>query len=246
MKQNFLLIFLLFASYFLKAQTDSLHYKVLLQNINVYRASKMSKPINLSQGLNFAAEIVLKKGNTFKNVQGDYIKDSIRSEMRRNGIFDYNITILEKKKINNIGFQIGNKQSAEFEKVLSDKLINNIGIASNSGSEIIILTNHYVEIDPEFEVSLNAPPDGVPLINYALDPRTITIKGYTQLSNLNVNSFDLTKNIETNTPIDIFKIKKDSKNEFKIEIPISKLRQKIPKQLSITDSTGNILSFIPL
>jgi hypothetical protein len=241
MKYKIIIAIVCFVPLIMNAQTDSLYRIEFTKQINKFRKANSMKSLNLDRGLNLTAETIAKKKNNFKDNNGKYIKDSILAVLRENNIFDYQFEVLEKVKTKNNGFVTNNRLSSDLQSVLNDSLHNTIGISSILGSELVIIAKHYIDLNPVKKANINAyMVEGTN--NMTVEGETIEIEGSTQLNNLEIHSFE--KIVEE--PIDVFKLTKDKMNNFKIIINNSKNRFKIPKEFSIIDSSGTILSVMQL
>lgn len=75
-----------------------------MKKVNAYRINKgkVKKTLRLDYNLNLAADSILRRGNSLKDSNGNFIKDSVRRILRANDISDYEFEIIETGKNNNV------------------------------------------------------------------------------------------------------------------------------------------------
>jgi len=237
MKNTIYILLLCFVTIGSQAQTDSVYRKEMARKVNELRKSNNLMPIQLNQNLNRAAENILKKGNTFKDKDGNYIKDSIRRELRFKGIHDYQVEISESTGNENNELIKGEKQTQSVQKAKMGPKYNSMGVAKSKNHEVIVLSKHYVEFDSMVSLSASIPDFATP----ELQLQTAIINGNTELNNLTICIYDKKANVETDEPLSRKPLVKEG-NNFEIELDVTNTQPRIPFKITLVDEKGIIIS----
>lgn len=161
--------------------------------------------------------------------------DYIRSVLRSNGNFDYNINLveIETRNIENTLNKSLESINTNLEDILNNPGINKVGVWSKEVGKkhriLLLFSESYIVFDKYFIHELHATPDG--------GRKFIVIPGKSRIEDITYNlhgkELDKTKSVSL-----------DQRNEFRIKIEITSLSKDSPRLIEFKTSDGKTVSLV--
>lgn len=198
---------------------------------------KLSVDIALSKSINAFLEI----RDSSPDIQTD--DDFIRSLLRKNHCFDYNISFITFTSDTSVDSVIEHIQNSNlFNKDIEDSLFNRIGIQTYKENEkftsYIIITQNYIDFCDLFEVTA--------LLNYDTQGQFteyVTICGYSKIKDILYQTYNI-DNISLEDLLVEEKLSLRDDNYFEIKLNVSKHLDNKTKSIAFTNLANKVLAFI--
>lgn len=175
-------------------------------------------------------------------LQNEFSKDSLRTILRKNGVYDYQIEFLkleyDKDKVFDYEFIL--ERQNELINILKDTAFNRVGICieieNNILNTYLIITKRYIEFDSEKLAIVSLGYDDVNIEEF-----TIQISGKSYVKNIQYSSVESVEKIIDEQNQYQVNLQKDDRFQITVDITPGTNGAK-DKYLIITDNENNVLS----
>lgn len=203
----------------------------ILSNINTSRQAHSLASLEYDSILSVSCNEIEEEFAKKQNLKDDYI----RSVLRSNGNFDYNINLIEieSRNIEKTLDKTLESINANLKDILNNPRINKIGVMSKEVGRkervLLLFSENYIEFDKYFIHEFHDTPDGGR--RFIIIPGKSKIEGITY--KLSGQELDKTKPILLS-----------HEREFRLKIELTNLSEDAPRLIEFKNPEGRIVSIV--